>query len=109
MPENLLNCSMGINCRMFLCATSISAENTTYFVNSAKKGTLLHAGQCLTHRRFTHSKILQGFGSDVANISFNFVQAMSDHARSMLSNGLRRMCPRAFDPRGELAHNKCNS
>jgi hypothetical protein len=109
MSEDLADCLIGINCSMFLCATSLSAGNSTYFMASISMGTLLQEGQCLTSNRFAHSKTLERFGSDLRNFRFTFVQAISDHARSMLSNRLRRLCPRAFDPHGELVGNKCKS
>ena len=97
---------------MFLCATSLSAGRTTYFVNPGRQGTMLTAGQCLTHKQFAASNTLQQLkrsGIDETRSSFSFLQASSDRARSMLSKGLRLMCPRTFDPKGELDYIMCSN
>jgi hypothetical protein len=97
---------------MLLCATSLSAKGATYFVNPGKQGHELTAGQCLTHKKFVASNSLQqlkNLGIDVTRSGFSFMRASSDLARTMLSKGLRLMCPRAFDPKGELVNNECSN
>ena len=74
------------------------------------RGKGLRQNQCVSHKTFTDFKSLEQLknsGFDPETYSFTLLTANTDKARNMMSIGLKRMCPRTFDPSGEARCDLC--
>jgi hypothetical protein len=110
--EDLPQCFQGNSCTMFLCATPNSTGNS-FLVSSESKqsGFPLPRGWCETNKTFKLEETLRDIkvsGYKHEQFKFTFLNTASQEGRQLLSNGLKRMCPKSFDPNGEARKDWCS-
>ena len=97
---------------MLLCATSLSTGKS-FIVSPERQGIALPDGQCATYNTFRDSKTLGRLEKtttfDITHFSFIFSLTSSNRVRDMMSNSLRRTCPRMFDPNQEARRDLCDT
>ena len=97
---------------MFLCATSISTGDSFLVTpENKRRGYPLPRGRCETYATFKIDETLKDLeksGYKQEQFIFTFLKAASQEGRQLLSNGLKRMCPRSFDPNGETRKDLCS-
>jgi hypothetical protein len=72
------------------------------------RGKSLTQKQCASQKAFTDTlEHLKTSRLDLGTYSFTFLGANTDKARNMMTKGLKRMCPRPFDPKGEARLDLC--
>ncbi|XP_062518222.1 uncharacterized protein LOC134193403 [Corticium candelabrum] len=107
-PENLLSCFESIQCKMILCGTSINSLSIkkSFIVKQDGPGTPVLSSQCQNYQNFKESGTLRNLQNSTHFV--NFLLTSSDSVNQRLTSGLKRMCPRAFDPSGNASNNQCD-
>ena len=94
---------------MMLCGTSLSTGDS-FIVKQDGPGTSMSSGQCQNYQKFNESggHSLQKSGNDeMSTHMMNFLLTSSDSVNPLLTSGLKRMCPRAFDSSGNASNHRC--
>ncbi|XP_062520753.1 uncharacterized protein LOC134195698 [Corticium candelabrum] len=105
--EHLNDCFNGVQCLMLLCATSTDPKTATFIVSPTNHAThQLNNGDCMSYKSF--QAIQQSLTKptfNITNYQFNFLTA-GNHT-DMISQGLKKLCPRPFDPSGQAQNDIC--
>ncbi|XP_062518208.1 uncharacterized protein LOC134193392 [Corticium candelabrum] len=106
--DDLLSCFEGISCKMILCATSLST-GASFIVKRDDQAVRVSSGECKSYQKFKESetlKRLQKSGQD-RYFEITFLIANSESVKTMLVPGLKRLCPRTFDPTATVSYERC--